>query len=153
MRAAAVEDIRRQPARLGPHLQGERYLPVGRLQLVVGSRDLERGRLVAGVLLERQSLESERFVDREVGESREVVPDVVRDRAVGGEAEDLVLLAPVRLDLTGVIEFRLVIVIVLVLVIVLVVPVLVRHPRALPTTACASSMIRSRCASPRKLSA
>ena len=125
---------------------------MGGLQLVVRGRDLERGRLVAGVRLERQALEPERLVDREVGEPREVVADVVRERAARGVAEGVVLVGAERLDLGGVVELLLV-VFVVVLVVVVLVLVVVRHASALPTTPCASSMIRSRCASPRKLSA
>src|SRR6476659_2306466 len=115
---------------------------VRRLQLVVRGRDLERGRLVAGVGRERQALEPKRLVDREVGEPREVVADLVRDRAARGEAEGIVLVGPVCLDLGGVVELLLVAVIVVMLVlvpvlVVVLVVVLVRHASALPTTPCA----------------
>ena len=146
----AVEDVGRQAARLTADLEGERPGAMGRLELVVRGRDLERGRLVAGVGLERQVLEPERLVDREVGQPREVVADLVRERAAGRVAERVVLVGAEALDLRDVVELLLV---VLVLVLVVVLVVLVGHASALPTTACASSMIRARWSSPRKLSA
>src|SRR6185503_14857964 len=72
---SAIDDVCCQPSRLATELERERAGTVRRLQLVVRGRDLERGRLVAGVRRERQALEPKRLVDREVGESREVVAD------------------------------------------------------------------------------
>ena len=135
---------------------------MGRPELAVGCRDLEVGRLVAGVRLETQLLEPELRIDREVGESLEVVTHLVRERARRRPLEPGVLARPLVLDGADIVEVVLVLVLVPVVVLVLrvVVPrvlmlvlVFLGHPSALPTTACASSMIRSRWSSPRKLSA
>ena len=81
--AAAVE--RRRPvSRRGRavELEAERAGPMGGTELPVRGRDLERGRLRAGVRLERQVLEAERS-DRpgSRGDPAKVVPDLVRERA------------------------------------------------------------------------
>src|SRR6185369_17956271 len=102
---------------------------------------------------------AERRIDREVGESLEVVANLVRERARRRRLEPGVLARPLVFDRADVVEVVLVIRVVVlvirvvVLVIRVVVLVIVGHPSALPTTAWASSMIRSRWPSPRKLSA
>jgi hypothetical protein len=60
-------------------------------QLAVRGRDLEGRGLATGVGLKRQPLEAHRLVDVEVREPGEVVALVVRDRAVVGASEVLVL--------------------------------------------------------------
>ena len=64
----------------------------------------------------------------------------------GDDRKKCVLAGPEPLDLLDVVVGMVVLVTVIVIVII-------RHASALPTTACASSMMRSRCSSPRKLSA
>ena len=76
----------RRAAQLEPEDTGT----LGVAELAVRGRDLEVRRLGAGIRLERQPLEPEALVDREVGDPGEVMPLVVRDRAVVRQAEVLV---------------------------------------------------------------
>ena len=68
---AAVDLVGGQPQRQTVDLEREGARPMGRPELVVGGRDLEVGRLVAGVRLERQALEHEVDVDRVVRQALE----------------------------------------------------------------------------------
>ena len=78
----AVERVGRQPPRLGAELEGEIAGPMGGPHLAVRGRDLEVGRLVAGVRLEAKFIEQEGLVHRVVRQALERFALRDRDRAV-----------------------------------------------------------------------
>src|SRR5439155_1054859 len=77
---ARLERIAGQGVGGAAHIELEHAGPDRGSELAVRGRDLEARGLCAGVRLELEALEPKRFVDREVGEPREVVPPIVRDR-------------------------------------------------------------------------
>jgi hypothetical protein len=119
----AIERVRRQLVRRAADLEAQHPGSMGRPELAVAGRDLEVGRLVTGIRLQRSRLEDQRLIDREVRQAGERRPLGGRDRTARVVGVEVVLVLAEALDRLDVRHRHVLMVIVPVLVVVVVVVV------------------------------